>query len=52
MSDTTRRQERRKLELRRERLRVLDARDLDHVAGAQKLGRVCTRYCITTGGEL
>ena len=45
MRDQTRDQ--RKLQLRRERLRVLDTRDLDQVAAGHALGRVITRYCIS-----
>ena len=45
MRDQTR--EQRKLHLRKERLRVLDTRDLDQVAGGHALGRVITRYCIS-----
>jgi len=39
--------DRQKLQLRKERLRVLDARDLDQVAAGHALGRVITRYCIS-----
>ncbi len=46
MRDNTR--QRRKLELRREKLRVLDVSDLDRVAGGHSLARVGTRYCIWT----
>ncbi len=46
MRDRTR--EQRKLELRRERLRVLDTRALDQVAGGDKLARRISRLCLTT----
>jgi hypothetical protein len=45
MRNDTRKQ--RKLELRKERLRVLEAGALDQVAGGHSLARIGTRLCLT-----
>lgn len=50
MRDQTR--EQRKLQLRRERLRVEDTRDLDQVAGGHSKARSGTRFCISGTDEL
>ena len=42
------RRKRRKLDLQTETLRVLDAGDLEQIAGGNQLARRNTRYCITT----
>jgi hypothetical protein len=43
--------ERRRLELRRERLRVLDARALEQVVAGHCLAPRCSRFCITGDAE-
>jgi hypothetical protein len=53
MADPQGWRERRVLKLKSERLRILDARELDsdhlaRVAGGKALGRNSSRYCITT----
>lgn len=49
---TDKRSKRRKLELRRERLRVLDTHELQQVMGAgaqHECGRAGSRYCLDWG---
>jgi len=45
------REPKKKLQVRRERLRVLDLPDLDRVAGGHSMARSGSRLCITPGNE-